>query len=315
MPEHAPVAAPPSKWPAYDAALKQRGNLTVWFSEDVVDAWVAPKEHQPGHPRLYADLAIEVALTVRAVYQLALRQAEGFLQSIVEIMGLVLSIPDHTTMSRRCKKLKIRAILRNSSGPIDMAVDSTGLKIYVGRQRRRFLRGAAARRPWRKLHLAVDLTTGEIVASTITSNTKGDAARVPGLVAQVNEPIGTFFADGAYDRRSVYATLSQRQPTPEIRVVIPPRKDAKLSRKAAVEPTQRDLHLLVIKHGGRKAWEKAVGYGRRSVVENAIYRFKTVIGRSLRGRLMETQDTETRVGCKILNIMKRLRPMTDAKAA
>ena len=98
MSKSAPVAAPSSKWPAYDAALKERGNITVWFRADVVDAWVAPKEHQPGHPRIYADLAIEVAFTVRLVYHLAPRQAEGFLQSIVEIMGLALSIPDHTTM-------------------------------------------------------------------------------------------------------------------------------------------------------------------------------------------------------------------------
>ena len=109
--------------------------------------------------------------------------------------------------------------------------------------------------------------------------------------------------------------IRNRQANPEIRAVIPPRKDGKLSRRAAAEPTQRDLHLLAIRQDGREAWEKEVGYGRRSIVENAFFRCKTVVGRSLLGRLMETQETETRLGCKILNIMKRLRPMTEAQAA
>ena len=101
-----------SKWPAYNASLKQRGNITVWFSDDVADAWNAAKEDRLGRPRTYSDLAIEVALTVRAVYHLALRQAEGFLQSIARIMGLAIATPDYTAVSRRCRTVRLCAISR-----------------------------------------------------------------------------------------------------------------------------------------------------------------------------------------------------------
>ncbi len=264
---------------------------------------MASKEKGRGRPALYSDLAIETALTVRAVYHLALRSAEGFLRSIVRIMGLTVSIPDHTTLSRRSKALDVRICTPEANGPMDIAVDSTDLKIYVGRQRHRFLRGPGTRRPWRKLHLTVDMANGEILATALTPNTKGDAARVP---EQVKEQIGSFAADGAYDKRSVYAAIQQHQPTPPIRVIIPPRVDAKLSRKPAEIPTPRDEHIMALRLLGRKRWERVSGYTRRSVVEVAMYRFKTLVGRSLRGRSLETQRTETKIGGKVLNIMGRL---------
>lgn len=134
--------------------IKERGNLTVWFSDDVVDGWLAPREARPGRPAVYSDLATEVALTVRAVYRLPLRQAEGFLKSIAKRLGLPIAVPDYTTLSRRSKDVCVFPIPPRGDGPIEIAADSSGLKIYVGRQRRRFLKGAAKRRPWRKLHVA-----------------------------------------------------------------------------------------------------------------------------------------------------------------
>jgi hypothetical protein len=235
-----------------------------------------------------------------------LRSAEGFLRSIVRIMGLTMPVPDHTTLSRRSKALDVCIRTPGADGPMDIAVDSTGLKIYVGRQRRRFLRGAATRRPWRKLHLTVSMASGEILATALTPHTKGDAARVPEMLEQVKEPIGSFAADGAYDRRSVYAAIQQHQPAPPIRVIIPPRVDAKLSARTAEAPTQRDGHIMAIRNLGRKRWERMSGYTRRSVVEVAMYRFKTLVGRNLRGRSLETKGTEAKIGGRVLNIMRRL---------
>jgi hypothetical protein len=280
-----------------------------------VDAWVAEKEGTPGRPKTYSDLAIETGLTVRAIYHLALRQTEGLMGSIAKLMGLTIRIPDHTTFSRRAKALDISIIQRQSDGPIDIAVDSTGLKIYVGHHRRWMRARLGHGRRWRKLHLTVNVSTGEIVATEVTSNRKSDASAVPEQLEQVDATIRAFLADGAYDKQPVYDALKRHQPVPRMRVVIPPRKDAALSANASRRPTQRDKHIKVIRKKGREYWEAATGYESRDVVENAIYRYKTIIGRALRGRAMETQRTETRLGCKILNIMNRLVKQGDLAPA
>ena len=88
-------------WPAYETAVRKRGELTLWFSEEAIEAWHAPASGKPGGRRIYSDLAIEAALTVRTVYRLGLRQTEGFLRSVSALLNLEIRIPDHSTLSRR----------------------------------------------------------------------------------------------------------------------------------------------------------------------------------------------------------------------
>src|ERR671938_1627148 len=90
-----------TNWPAYDASLRQRGSLTVWFTEEAIAAWEAEPRTTPGGQPHYSDLAITTALTIKAVFRLALRQTEGLIGSILRLLGLDLSVPDHTTLSRR----------------------------------------------------------------------------------------------------------------------------------------------------------------------------------------------------------------------
>ena len=85
-------------WPEYEAGLRNRGDLTLWFSDAALDAWRAPASGRPGGQRTYSDLAIEAALTIRMVFHLPLRQTEGFLRSLAHLLGLELPIPDHTTL-------------------------------------------------------------------------------------------------------------------------------------------------------------------------------------------------------------------------
>ena len=92
-------------WPAYESALRKRGDLTLWFSAEAMKAWHAPGSGTPGGQRVYSDLAIETALTVRSVYHLGLRQTEGFLRSVSTLLGLEIRIPDHSTLSRRSRAL------------------------------------------------------------------------------------------------------------------------------------------------------------------------------------------------------------------
>src|ERR671919_216301 len=118
-----------TNWAEYDAALRQRGSLTVWFSEEAITAWRAePRTTRGGQPH-YSALAIRTALTLRAVFHLALRQTEGLIGSILQLLGLDLAVPDYSILSRRARSLELPAQPRATGGPIHLLVDSSGLKL------------------------------------------------------------------------------------------------------------------------------------------------------------------------------------------
>src|SRR6478752_5549259 len=119
-----------TNWPAYDVSLRQRGSLTIWFTDEAIAAWrAAPRTTRGGQP-WYSALAILTALTLRAVFRLALRQTEGLIGSILHLLGLDLAIPDHTTLCRRAETLEVpRPRSRNDGEPVHLLVDSTGLKL------------------------------------------------------------------------------------------------------------------------------------------------------------------------------------------
>jgi hypothetical protein len=185
-------------------------------------------------------------------------------------------------------------------------IDSTGLKVYGAGEWLTEKHGERGRRTWRKLHLAVDPERGEILAAELTTTEEGDAALVGPLLEQITGPIASVTADGAYDGEPVYRAVSERQPDPPAAVIIPPRVTAVPSPTADTEPTQRDQHLRMIRDRGRMGWQKAVGYGKRSLGETAVFRYKTIIGRRLRARTLPSQKTEARAACAVLNRMTRL---------
>ena len=139
-----------TNWAAYDAALRRRGSLTVWFSEEAVAAWkAAPRSTRGGQPT-YSALAIATALTLRAVFHLALRQTEGLIGSLLQLLGLGLAVPDHTTLSRRAETLEVPGP-RPGSEPVHLLVDSTGLKLCGPGEWLVERHGTRTRRGWRKL--------------------------------------------------------------------------------------------------------------------------------------------------------------------
>jgi len=166
--------------------------------------------------------------------------------------------------------------------------------------------GERGTQTWRKLHLAVDPKTGEILASELTSNEEGDASQVGPLLNQVFGPRAPVTADGAYDGEPVYRAVAERQPDPPVAVVIPPRSTAVLGPDAGTRPSQRDQHIDMIRAKGRLGWQKAVGYGRRPHAETAMFRYKAIIGSGLRARTLRAQKTETKVACSVPNRMTRL---------
>jgi hypothetical protein len=249
---------------------------------------------------VYADLAIETALTVRMVYGLALRQAEGLLRSLCGLLELELPVPDHTTLSRRAQKQgKIDLRVCHCSGPIHLLVDSTGLRVHTGN---RWVTPKA--RPWRKLHIAVDALSGEVAAVDLTASGAHDSGRVPRLLGEVDNGLVSFLADGAYDTEGVYEVVAEhaeQRGRAMPRVLIPPRRRAQLAEEPTIALRQRNRNIRSIRRRGRRLWHKASGYNRRSLVENAVYRYKAILGRCMRARSLVGQRLEARLGCRILN--------------
>jgi hypothetical protein len=301
-----------TNWAAYDASLRQRGSLTIWFSDAAIAAWRAEPRTTRGGQAWYSPLAILTALTLRAVFRLALRQTEGLIGSIIGLLGLTLAVPDHSTLSRRAETLDVprpRSSTGAGSEPLHLLDDSTGLKLCGAGEWLIEKHGTKARRSWRKLHIGLDADTGEIVATALTRNDVDDASQVGPLLDQVEGSVASFTGDGAYDQDGVYRTV--REHDPDARVVVPPRATAVLSKTAETEPTQRDRHLQCIAEKGRLGWQKASGYNRRSRVETAIGRYKQVIGDGLRCRKDERRVTEVTVAVHALNRMLDLgRPIS-----
>jgi transposase len=299
-----------TNWPAYDASLRQRGSLTVWFTDEAIAAWAAePRTTRGGQP-WYSPLAILTALTIRAVFRLAYRQAEGLLGSIIGLLGLSLRVPDHTTLSRRAATLEVPRPRTGSTGagadsePMHLLVDSTGLKLCGAGEWLLEKHGTKTRRSWRTLHLGVDADTGQIVASTLTPKDVDDASQVDPLLDQVAGPVASFTGDGAYDQDRVYASVAQYHP--EAAVVVPPRATAVPSDTAESAPTQRDRHLQLITEHGRMAWQRRSGYNKRARVEATMGRWKQVIGDELRAHTDERRVTEVKIAVHALNRMLEL---------
>jgi hypothetical protein len=299
-----------TNWPAYDASLRQRGSLTVWFTDEAVEAWKAePRTTRGGQPH-YSALAILTGLTLRAVFRLAYRQTEGLIGSVIGLLGLDLAVPDHTTLSRRAATLEVprprsgSTDAGRSAEPVHLLVDSTGLKLCGAGEWLVEKHGTKTRRSWRKMHLGRDADTGQIVAATLTTHDIDDGSQVGPLLDQVDGQIASFTGDGAYDQDGVYASVAERYP--EAAVIVPPRSTAVPSATAETAPTQRDRHLQLIAERGRRAWQQASGYTKRARAETAISRFKRVIGDELRSHTEERRATEMDVAVYVLNRMLEL---------
>ena len=301
-----------TSWPSYEAGLRRRGDLTFWIDEAAVSGWRAPRRTSPGGQRLYADMAIEVVLTLRLVFHLALRQVEGFTRSVLRLLGLEIAVPDHSTLSRRGRGFagrQPRAVRHDR--PVHVVLDSTGLQIF-GQGEWDAEKHGRKPRQWRKLHLAVDAETGEIVAHVLTDKNGGDITQVPALLATVEGRIASVIADGAYDSEAVYREAASYQHDPPVDVVIPPRSSS-VATADAESQTIRDCHVQHIAQNGRMAWQKETGYGRRSLVETAIGRYKHIIGSTLRARSADGQAGEAAIAVQVLNRTIRIAKPISAR--
>ena len=285
--------------------MVQRGSITIWMSEGFEKTWLYVGEKQRGSQFDYSDQAILMMLTVKEVFHLTNRGVEGFMRSIFQLRKINLPVPDHSTLSKRGKDLKVSLPKKNSQS-LNIVMDSTGLKIYGEGEWKVRMHGASKRRTWRKLHIGANPDDGEIQAVLLTENGVSDDQAVEGLLEQIEQTILDFAADGAYDKRRVYDILNAH--SPEVNILIPPRKNARIWQhgNSKTERLKRDQNLRAIRKLGRREWKEQSGYHVRSLAETIMFRLKTIFGNDLSTRLMETQTTQALIRCMALNQMTHL---------
>lgn len=300
-------------WPEYNARLKNRGSITVWIDEAVLKEWLAEEPETPcrGRSETYSDVCIRALLQLKYFYGLGYRQTEGFTSSLLELMQVDLPVPSYSQISRRARDLQVELESitphrqRGADEGLHLLIDATGLKIYGEGEWKVRCHGAAKKRTWRKLHIAVDSTTGEIMGGVFTGNESSDSDVFEDLLECIEEPITQLSGDGGYDQRKCYEALqrrSQEQQSP-ITIAIPPRKTARIWRHGnrSGPPEPRDENLREIRRKSRAGWKKRINYHQRSKVETASYRYKRTFSDRLASRRDDAQGVEALLKCSMLN--------------
>jgi hypothetical protein len=281
-------------WSEYDRGLVRRGDVRVWLSAEAIAGWHAAGRTTPGGQRKFSNLAIETILMLGALHCLPLRQTEGFVRSLVDLMRLDLAVPDHTTLARRRRTVDVCENRWPRRGPIDLVIDSTGLKFFGAGEWARAKHGET-RRSWRKLHLSVNPDDNEIIAFELTDDDASDAAMVGDLVANSGGSIRRVIADGAYDGEPTYQAIRAARPTKSPpKIVIPPKQPSIPDKGQPHRGSERECHAAEIARRGRMAWQRRHRYGKRSLVETAVSRIKNINGGRLTSRTFGSQQKRNR---------------------
>jgi Transposase DDE domain len=288
-------------WKQYNTALINRGSLTIWFDTASAHNWI--NHNLPsarGRPLRYADAAILCCLLLREVYHLPLRQTQGLVCSILKLMQIDLPAPHYSILSRRARRLKVCLASHSKNRIRHLIFDASGLKVFGEGEWKVRTHGTDKRRTWRKLHISIDASTHQIITSVITDKDVVDPRTLPRQLKEIESRVERVYGDGAYDSRQCYRAIHQCG----ARAIIPPRKGSTLWKDDYLK--DRNKNLRGVRKLGLKDWKKKSGYHKRSLVETAFYRLKTIFSDRLRGRRPDTQATEAIVRCAALNRMTQL---------
>ncbi|MEP5771674.1 IS5 family transposase [Nisaea sp.] len=291
-----PIRYRTTNWSSYNAALRKRGSMLIWVDQEM--AWLAPHQGRLGRPAVFSDAAIQFCLSVKVLFKLPLRQTAGMVASLLRLAGLDWSVPDFSTLCRRQKTLAVQIPYRRADGPLNLLVDSTGIKFLGDGEWQTRKHGVQGRRQWRKVHLAMDTATSDIRAVEFTPSSDGDSPILPELLGQIpeDEQIGTVTADGAYDTRRCHTAIIDRRATP----IIPIRKNGRPWKEDCPAAKTRNETLRATKHYGRAFWKQWTRYHARSRVE-AKMRCLKAFGERIAARDPDRQTAEIHIRIALMN--------------
>lgn len=292
-------------WSQYNKGLVSRGSLFVWFNKDHIKS----VEGEHGN-RAYSDALILCALTIRQLFSVPYRATEGFLGSLLELNQIKIPTPDYSTLCRRAKTLTISLGAKPTKQPRHILIDSTGVQVLGEGEWKRLKHGESRCQVWKKLHIALDADSLDIVSMDVTDSVRLDCNYLPGLIQQIEGPIEQITGDGAYDKVNCYETAHQRGAKP----VFPPQHNAavqrnKIKKNPALLP--RDglitrLNSAPDKEEELRSWKKENNYHRRSLVETNMSRMNFIFSDQMGARIPENQFTELAIRCRTINKMNKL---------
>ncbi len=306
-------------WSRYNAGLKNRGDVTIWFDEDSLKDWyIKEEDRMPGGVMIYSEQCILCMLQLRFVFSLPLRQTQGFGCSLVKMLGLDLKVPSYTQICRRAKSIDTTKLDKGKKrllegGRCHIVIDSTGLKVYGEGEWKVRSHGVGKRRTWKKLHIGADEHSNEIYGMVLTDAGSADAHQVKSIIEQTKVPIDKASFDGAYDTVAIYELLEEKG----IEAIIPPRENALIWTDEQGNDLEhaRNRALKEIEASSMPDWKQKSGYHRRSKAENTMYRFKVIFGGDLRSRCDQNQKSEAFMKCRILNQMTEMAKPQSVKVA
>ena len=285
-----------TNWRRYNQALKARGALMIWLDRDL--QWPGLASGKRGRPSLFSDAAIQFCLSLKVLFKLPLRQTTGMVASLLKMAGLDWEVPDYTTLCRRQKTLAVQIPYRRADGPLNLLVDSTGIKFLGDGEWQARKHGVQGRRQWRKVHLAMDTATSDIRAVEFTSSSDGDSPVLPDLLDQIpeGEDIGSVTADGAYDTRRCHTAVIDREAT----AIIPIRRNGRPWKEDCPAAIARNETLRATRYYGRAFWKRWTGYHVRSRIE-AKMRCLKAFGERIAARDPDRQTAEIQIRVALMN--------------
>lgn len=304
-------------WSLYNQKLKKIARIEFYISEDAIENWHYCGARKPGGKKIYSDIVIEVCLLMKEFYKQAYRQTQGFVESIIQMMGLDLKVPDYTTISRRAGSLKLnireKSLLGKREEAIVVAIDSTGLSVHSQSEwhRKKHAAQVPGYEKWRKLHVAINVATGEILDARYSKSTDNDGPELPGMLDSIEEDISAVCGDMAYDTvncRRAIAARNARQLIPPIRAARVSAKNRNISKNGDILK-ERDEAIRYIeantingdKSMARASWKEKSGYHARSLVETTMFQIKMHCSDKLTNKNEKNRTTQALIKCKVVN--------------
>lgn len=265
--------------------------------------WRGPKTGGNDRPPVFSDAAIQFCLMVKVLFGLSLRQTTGMVESILSMASLDWPVPDFSTLSRRQKRITVQISSRRAPVPLNLLVDSTGIKFLGDGEWLARKHGTQRRRQYRKVHLAMDTATSDIRAVEFTSSDKGDSPVLSHLLDQIPpaEQIGMVTGDGAFDTRRCRAAILDRGGT----AVTPIRKNGRRWREDCPTARARNEIFKATQRLERAAWKRWSGYHVRSRIEAKMKCLKA-FGERIASRDPDRQTAEIQIRVALMNRFKAL---------